>query len=137
MGISGIVGPLGIADNGREPSPPIAPRDGVVADPTMSTMVIGPSAWACTELRSRRRLSWAELMRRVFSLDVLECPVCQGPMKIIAEITQPEVIKRFLAALDLPTEHPEVERARPPPQLELLLDEAYEEPLIEVMDEGA
>jgi hypothetical protein len=58
-------------------------------------------------------------------------------MKIIAEITQPEVIKRFLAALDLPTEHPEVERARPPPQLELPLDEAYEEPLIEVMDEGA
>ena len=51
-------------------------------------------------------------MRRVFSVDVLECPVCQGPMKIIAEITQPEVIERFLAALDLPTEHPEIERAR-------------------------
>jgi len=58
-------------------------------------------------------------------------------MKIIAEITQPEVIERFLAALDLPTRHPEIERARPPPQLELPLDETCEEPCIEAMDEGA
>ena len=66
--------------------------------------------------RPRRRMTWAELMRRVFALDVLGCPVCQGPMKIIAESTQPEIIERFLAALDLPTKHPELERARPPPQ---------------------
>jgi hypothetical protein len=58
-------------------------------------------------------------------------------MKIIAEITQPEVIERFLAALDLPAEHPESDRARPPPKLELPLDEGYDEPHIEAMDEGA
>ena len=39
-------------------------------------------------------------------------------MKIIAEITEPKVIKRLLAMLDLPTEAPKVERARPPPQVE-------------------
>jgi len=59
-------------------------------------------------------MSWAELMKRVFDLDVLQCPVCRGPMKVIAEITEPKVIKQFLAAMDLPTEMPEVDRARPP-----------------------
>jgi hypothetical protein len=58
-------------------------------------------------------------------------------MTIIAEITQPEVIERFLAALDLPVEHPEIERARPPPQLELSWDEACENPGIEATAEGA
>ncbi len=70
------------------------------------------------EATARRRLTWAELMKRVFALDVLECPICCGPMKIIAEITQPSVIRRFLAALELPSEPPEVVPARPPPQIE-------------------
>ncbi len=71
----------------------------------------------------RRRMSWRELMKRVFAVDVLECPVCRGQMKIIAEITEPKVIKKFLAALDLPTEAPEIERARPPPQVEFGWDD--------------
>ena len=64
-------------------------------------------------------MSWAELMKRVFTLDVLECPDCHGRMKIIAAITEPKVIRPFLAALDLPTDVPSVERSRPPPQLDL------------------
>jgi hypothetical protein len=32
-------------------------------------MVIGPFDSTCTEPRPRRRLSWAELMRRAFALD--------------------------------------------------------------------
>lgn len=78
----------------------------------------------------RRRMSWAELMKRVFDLDVLECPVCRGPMKIIAEITDPKVIKQFLAAMDLPTEMPEVDRARPPPQMDFGWPEDVEEPVL-------
>ena len=77
----------------------------------------------------RRRMSWADLMKRVFELDVLECPACHGPMKIIAEITEPKVIKRFLAAMDLPTEMPEVSAARPPPQLEFGWPEDTEIPM--------
>ncbi|MEX1364783.1 MAG: hypothetical protein AB1Z98_16775 [Nannocystaceae bacterium] len=60
---------------------------------------------------------------RPFALDVLECPECRGPMKIIAAIREPKVIRSFLAALDLPTEIPKVERSRPPPQLELDWDD--------------
>jgi hypothetical protein len=66
-----------------------------------------------------RRMSWAELMKRVFSLDVLECPECKGRMKVIATITDPEVVRKFLASIDLPTQLPPMERARPPPQVEL------------------
>lgn len=76
----------------------------------------------------RRRMSWAELMKRVFAIDVLECPDCQGKMKIIAAITDSKVIRPFLAALDLPTDVPRVERSRPPPQLEL--DWCGEEPAL-------
>jgi hypothetical protein len=66
-----------------------------------------------------RRMSWAELMKRVFSLDVLECPECKGRMKVIATITEPEVVRKFLGSIDLPTELPPMERARPPPQLDM------------------
>ena len=57
------------------------------------------------EIRERR-LSWAELMRRVFAVDVLECPGCGGRRKLIAVITEPEVIVAFLSCLGLPTRAP-------------------------------
>jgi hypothetical protein len=37
------------------------------------------------------RIPWAELLRRVFAIDVLQCDVCQSPMRILAFITDPEV----------------------------------------------
>jgi len=64
------------------------------------------------ELRPRR-MSWAELMKRVFALDVLECPECKGRMKVIATITEPEAVRKFLGSIGVPTELPAMERARP------------------------
>jgi hypothetical protein len=55
----------------------------------------------------RPRYGWAELMRRVFEKDVLECPRCAGRMRLISTITQPEVIRAILECIGLP--------ARPPP----------------------
>jgi hypothetical protein len=72
------------------------------------------------ELRERR-LTWAELMRRVFARDVLCCPRCGGRCTVLSTITQPEVIPAFLRSLGLPTEPPPVAAARPPPQWELEL----------------
>ena len=57
------------------------------------------------ELRERR-LSWAELMQRVYAVDVLTCPACGGRRRLIAVITQREVIIAFLASLGLPTRAP-------------------------------
>lgn len=68
-------------------------------------------------------------MKRPLKLDVLESPACRGPMKIIAAITEPKVIKRFLAAMDVPTEMPQVSVARSPLQLEFVWPEGTEIPM--------
>ncbi|MFO0449717.1 MAG: hypothetical protein ACK52I_13850 [Pseudomonadota bacterium] len=40
--------------------------------------------------RSRRqRLPWADLLRRVFGIDVLVCPQCAGPRRVLAAIHDP------------------------------------------------
>ena len=54
----------------------------------------------------RRSFSWAELLARVFLIDVLECPKCQGRMKVISTIEDPAVIRKILNHLGLPTSVP-------------------------------
>jgi hypothetical protein len=55
----------------------------------------------------RRWIPWAELMRRVFEIDVLECPQCGGRLRILSAIHPPETTAAILECLGLP--------ARPPP----------------------
>ena len=64
------------------------------------------------ELRERR-LTWSELMLRVFAEDVLKCTRCGGRRKLIAVITQADVIVAFLASLGLPTRAPPMAPVRP------------------------
>lgn len=59
-----------------------------------------------------RRLTWAELMKRVFAIDVLECPRCGGPMRILATIHPPETTSAILACLGLPVRAPPLAPAR-------------------------
>ncbi|MBU0550087.1 transposase [Myxococcota bacterium] len=63
----------------------------------------------------RRRLAWAALMMRVFGVDVLRCPTCEGRMRIIAHIEDPVVIAKILKHLGLPTTPPPIHPPRPPP----------------------
>jgi hypothetical protein len=42
-------------------------------------------------------------MRRVWQLDVLECPRCLGRMKIVAAIHAPDSITKILDSLGLPS----------------------------------
>ena len=65
--------------------------------------------------RLRRRLTWAALMMRVFGVDVLRCPACEGRMQVIAHIDEPAVVARILRHLGLPTSPPMVHPARAPP----------------------
>jgi len=59
--------------------------------------------------RSRpRNYNWAELMRRVFEVDVLECPDCGGAMRILAAIHPPEATRAILDCLGLPARSPPV-----------------------------
>ena len=66
----------------------------------------GPESTVETRELRERRLSWAQLMLRVFEVDVLKCPDCGGRRALIAVITQPEVIAAFLTSLGLPTRAP-------------------------------
>jgi hypothetical protein len=55
---------------------------------------------------------WAELLRRTFGFDVLACPRCDGRMRLLAMVTDPKSVARYLRALgEAPTRTP----ARGPP----------------------
>jgi hypothetical protein len=66
---------------------------------------------------SRRKYwRWADLMRRVFDIDVLACPRCGGRLRLVATIENPAAIRRILSHLGLPTTLPEPTPARSPPE---------------------
>jgi hypothetical protein len=71
------------------------------------------------KIRSASRSStWAELLQRVFAIDVLTCPYCGARRKLIALINDGCVVRKILAHLGLPTEPPGLAPARAPPELE-------------------
>ena len=55
-------------------------------------------------------------MKRVFEVDVLECPKCGGEMRPIAEIDDPVIARRILEHLGLPAEELALDPARGPPR---------------------
>ena len=61
---------------------------------------------------SRPRLTWALLMKRVFAIDVLECPRCGSRMQLISFITSPPIIQKILRSVGLPTDSPPIHPAR-------------------------
>ena len=59
--------------------------------------------------RSRsRNHSWAQLMTRVFGVDVLACPRCDARMRIVAAIHPPDAIQKILVCLGLPSRSPPI-----------------------------
>ena len=50
---------------------------------------------------ARVRSTWARLIHRVYEADPLECPKCNGPMRVISLIEDSEVIRRILRYLGL------------------------------------
>ena len=50
-------------------------------------------------------LSWAQRLKRVFNIDITLCPLCGGTMRVIADITDPDVIQKILNHVE----------AQPPP----------------------
>ena len=66
--------------------------------------------------KPRPRYSWAELLRRVYLIEVLTCPHCNGRRRLLAFITDTQSITRILAHLGLPIELPTLAPARAPPR---------------------
>jgi hypothetical protein len=44
----------------------------------------------------RRRLHWADLLKRVFAVDVLVCDTCGGSMRILAVLPEGEATHTIL-----------------------------------------
>jgi hypothetical protein len=53
---------------------------------------------------------------RAFRIDVLVCPHCGGPRKVLDLLVDPDLLDRILRHLGLPTEAPLVAPARAPPE---------------------
>jgi hypothetical protein len=51
-------------------------------------------------------MAWADLLQRVFEVDALRCPACGSRMRILPAITEPDVARRILACLDMPSRAP-------------------------------
>jgi hypothetical protein len=52
------------------------------------------------------RLSFAQLLKRVFDIDIAQCPQCGGTLTIIAAIEDPPVIAKILTHLGLSARAP-------------------------------
>ena len=63
-----------------------------------------PASTDASPLR-KRALPWAELLRRVFAIDILKCDQCGGDMKIIAIIPASEATEAILDHLGIDTHH--------------------------------
>jgi hypothetical protein len=82
-------------------------------------------------VRSSDRLDWAALLKRVFAgarrvplwVDVMFCCRCDGPMKVIAFLEEPSVVRGIHGHRGLPAEpQPEMKAQASPVTVELFED---------------
>jgi len=104
----GVLAPVAQWRDWIVPAEPRTPRD----------LSCSPGASASRPAQARKRATWAELLKRVFEIDVLTCPWCGGQRRLIALITDGQVVRRILEHLGLPTAAPVLAPARAPPKLD-------------------
>jgi putative transposase len=99
-------------------APHAADRDLIV--PSANTTDGAASATTHTPpLSPVQRLKWAQLLARMFAVDITVCPRCGGTMRLVAALTDPHSIRTYLTGVGLPADPPTISPARPPPQQEL------------------
>ena len=85
------------------------------------------------------RHAWAALLRRVFEIDALWCPRCGSTLRLIAAIEDPDIARKILDCLHLPSRAPPLGRVtsegdpllspEPAPAPEAFLESAADEAL--------
>ncbi len=90
----------------------IVPKKPEATDPAPSR----PEPTSSVPKRSRR-MRWAELLARVFAIDLKNCPHCPGELKIVAAIVETGAIRKILGHLGLPDLPPPIAPARLAPQM--------------------
>ena len=66
--------------------------------------------------RKAHRLPWADLLRRVFLVDALDCPKCHGRMRIVTAVMEAAAVERILRHLGHELRAPSLTPARAPPE---------------------
>ena len=95
LGNSADIVPL--PSSSPHPSGPIEPGPAAADAPAALPAFVPPLP---------NRIAWADLLQRVFEVDALRCPACGGRMRILSAITAPDVARRILAWLDMPSRAP-------------------------------
>ncbi|MFT7549412.1 MAG: hypothetical protein ACI9VI_003271, partial [Candidatus Azotimanducaceae bacterium] len=75
-----------------------------------------------TPAKHRASMTWAQRLRRVFSIDIETCSTCSGAMKVIASIEDPVVINKILDHLKNKRKYQDtiqLPESRAPAQLDL------------------
>ncbi len=98
-----------------KPGPSQATEDGTAPD-AASPCSAAPSSACGSHYRP-----WAELLRRTFKIDVETCPRCGGPMRLLAVITDPTQVARFLHHRGELSEPPARAPPRDPPYFKTLV----------------
>jgi hypothetical protein len=78
----------------------LLPSNGLLPDGLRLDLDLPDAPWR------ERRLPWATLLQRTFGIDVLVCPACQGPMRMIAFIQDERTARKILDHLGLPSRAP-------------------------------
>jgi hypothetical protein len=73
----------------------------VLPEPTASAAPLAAGQDDAGVKSTPRAWTWAALMHRAFSIDVLACPDCGGRLRLIATLHDPVVIRKILAHLGL------------------------------------
>jgi hypothetical protein len=90
------------------------PQKQEIEAPTAAEITEKPNA----DPKKKKYLSWATLLARVFDIDILTCPDCQGKLKIVTAIMETGAIKRILGHLGLPDKPPNIAPSRFSPQFD-------------------
>ena len=104
-------GAAGEADGGSASGPRTSRSASTAVDEPRAAASQGPQ-----ERKHTGWIRWADLLRRVFEIDVLACARCGGRLRFVAAIDDPDVIRRILAHLGLATTIARPLPARPPPE---------------------
>ncbi len=71
--------------------------------------------------QKRRRISWGQLIRKVFEVDPMLCPFCGAKLQVLSFTLDLGAIRKFLASIDCPSQEPEP-LGHSPPKDELMFE---------------
>lgn len=112
------VGTAPVASAGSSGPEPFAGADPSPAGARDSNAALRPETSKPAADPRPRRLAWAELLKRVFAIDVLACPRCGGRTRVLSVPPPPDAARAILECLGLQSRAPPPRASRPGDLLE-------------------